>query len=129
MRSLLYTLHRARHLHQRQGASALGTKPPQDRRPARSAGRHLPPADDIDQPCWLDRQATTGIIVAVGNGLLDVEQRRLIPHTPLFFNQTSVPFDYRAGRADTQTAGSTSSRRFGPPSRRPSTCSASGSAM
>ena len=49
---------------------------------------------DLDQPAWLDGR-TTGIIVAVGNGLLDLEQRGLIPHTPLFFNQTSVPFDYQ----------------------------------
>jgi putative DNA primase/helicase len=33
----------------------------------------------------------------VNNGLLDVEKRQLIPHTPLFFNQTSVPFDYDQG--------------------------------
>src|SRR5262245_25772926 len=49
---------------------------------------------DLDQPAWLDGR-TTGMIVAVGNGLLDLGQRRLIPHTPLFFNQTSVPFDYQ----------------------------------
>jgi len=49
---------------------------------------------DLDQPAWLDGR-TSGIIVAVGNGLLDLEQRCLIPHTPLFFNQTSVPFDYQ----------------------------------
>lgn len=30
----------------------------------------------------------------IANGLLDVEGQRLIPHTPLFFNQTSVPFDF-----------------------------------
>ena len=49
---------------------------------------------DIDQPAWLDGR-TTGVIVAVNNGLLDVERRCLLPHTPLFFNQTSVPFDYQ----------------------------------
>lgn len=49
---------------------------------------------DIDQPSWLDDRATDGVIVAVANGLLDVEQKRLLPHTPKFFNQTSVPFDY-----------------------------------
>ena len=51
--------------------------------------------DDADQPCWLDDRST-GAIVAVENGLLDVEERRLLPHTPLFFNQTSVPFAYDA---------------------------------
>jgi putative DNA primase/helicase len=48
---------------------------------------------DVDQPGWLD-SATTGIIVATNNGLLDVERRTLLPHTPRFFNQTAVPFDY-----------------------------------
>jgi putative DNA primase/helicase len=51
-------------------------------------------SDDFDQPAWLDGR-TTGVIVAVANGLLEVERRRLIPHTPLFFNQTAVPFDYQ----------------------------------
>src|SRR5262249_41975076 len=49
---------------------------------------------DIDQPCWLDDCSEAGIIVSVANGLLDVEQKKLLPHTPLFFNQTSVPFAY-----------------------------------
>ena len=49
--------------------------------------------DDVHQPCWLDRR-TTGTIVAVANGLLDVEAQQLLAHTPQFFNQTSVPFDY-----------------------------------
>ena len=49
---------------------------------------------DIDQPSWLDDRAADGVIVAVANGLLDVKRNRLIPHTPQFFNQTSVPFDY-----------------------------------
>jgi putative DNA primase/helicase len=48
---------------------------------------------DRDQPSWLDDRET-GVIVAVANGLLDVETRRLLPHTPQFFNQTSVPFAY-----------------------------------
>ena len=51
--------------------------------------------NDVDQPGWLDGAATAdGVIVSVKNGLLDVEQQRLMPHTPQFFNQTSVPFDY-----------------------------------
>src|SRR5262249_45111110 len=33
-------------------------------------------------------------IVSVRNGLLDVSRRKLLPHTPQFFNQTTVPFDY-----------------------------------
>jgi putative DNA primase/helicase len=42
----------------------------------------------------LDDSVNSGVIVAVANGLLDVERKRLLPHTPQFFNQTSVPFDY-----------------------------------
>ena len=49
---------------------------------------------DVDQPGWLDGAAETGVIVSVKNGLLDVERRRLMPHTPNFFNQTSTPFNY-----------------------------------
>jgi putative DNA primase/helicase len=52
-------------------------------------------SDEFDQPSWLDKRST-GTIVAVANGLLDVEQRQLLPHTPQFFNQTSVPFGYDA---------------------------------
>jgi len=48
---------------------------------------------NVDQPTWLD-DTTTGVIVAVNNGLLDVERRRLLAHTPNFFNQTAVPFEY-----------------------------------
>jgi putative DNA primase/helicase len=47
----------------------------------------------VDQPSWLN-DASMGVIVAVNNGLLDVEARQLLPHTPQFFNQTFVPFDY-----------------------------------
>jgi putative DNA primase/helicase len=51
--------------------------------------------NEIDQPCWLDGDvAENGTIVSVKNGLLDVGGRRLLPHTPQYFNQTSVPFDY-----------------------------------
>jgi putative DNA primase/helicase len=48
---------------------------------------------DLAQPTWLDERKT-GTIVATTNGLLDVERQRLYPHSPLFFNQTAVPFDY-----------------------------------
>jgi hypothetical protein len=51
---------------------------------------------DRDQPSWLDDRKT-GVVVSVANGLLDVEGRRLLPHTPQFFNQTSVPFAYEPG--------------------------------
>src|SRR5262249_40856305 len=50
-------------------------------------------SDEIDQPCWIDGRPT-GTIVAVANGLLDVTSRQLHAHTPLYFNQTAVPFGY-----------------------------------
>jgi putative DNA primase/helicase len=50
---------------------------------------------NIDQPVWLDDRESDAI-VATDNGLLDIERRRLYPHTPLFFNQIAVPFDYDA---------------------------------
>jgi putative DNA primase/helicase len=52
--------------------------------------------DDIDQPYWLDERES-GPIVALKNGLLELVERgerRLLPHSPLFFNQTAVPFPY-----------------------------------
>jgi putative DNA primase/helicase len=51
--------------------------------------------NEIDQPSWLDGEAgSDSTIVSVKNGLLDVGSRRLLPHTPQYFNQTSVPFEY-----------------------------------
>lgn len=49
--------------------------------------------DDTNQPSWLDHR-NSGTIIAVGNGLFDLVTRDLYPHTPYFFNQTSVPFAY-----------------------------------
>ncbi len=51
-------------------------------------------SDEIDQPCWVDTHTTTGTIVAVANGLLDITSRQLHAHTPRYFNQTAVPFAY-----------------------------------
>jgi putative DNA primase/helicase len=51
--------------------------------------------EEHGQPQWLDGRAT-GSVVAVANGLLDVSTRQLLPHTPLYFNQTAVPFPYDA---------------------------------
>jgi putative DNA primase/helicase len=48
---------------------------------------------EFEQPGWLDGRET-GPIVAVNNGLLDITSRQLSPHTPMFFGQVSVPFDY-----------------------------------
>jgi putative DNA primase/helicase len=49
--------------------------------------------DDIDQPTWLEKESNANI-VSVRNGLLDIERGELLPHTPGFFNQTTVPFEY-----------------------------------
>ena len=51
-------------------------------------------SQDVQMPSWLDGRAYNGRIVACANGLLDVGTRTLLPHSPLFFNATSVPFDY-----------------------------------
>jgi putative DNA primase/helicase len=51
-------------------------------------------SSEFDQPSWLEGCDCNGTIVSVNNGLLDIGQRRLLPHTPRFFNQTAVPFDY-----------------------------------
>lgn len=48
---------------------------------------------ELEQPCWLDGR-NAGPVVAMRNGLLDIAARRLHPHTPLYFGQVSVPFDY-----------------------------------
>jgi putative DNA primase/helicase len=48
---------------------------------------------DFVQPCWLDGRRS-GQIVAVQNGLLDIDSRELYPHTPLYFSTVSVPFPY-----------------------------------
>ena len=50
-------------------------------------------ARHTDQPCWLDGRRT-GTIVACKNGLLDLDRRELLAHSPAFFNVVSVPFDY-----------------------------------
>jgi putative DNA primase/helicase len=50
-------------------------------------------ANSLDQPCWLNNR-DSGTIVATANGLLDIKQSLLYPHSPLFFNLTAVPFDY-----------------------------------
>jgi putative DNA primase/helicase len=47
---------------------------------------------DTDQPSWLDGIGPR--VVAVENGLLDLEHRVLIRHSPGYWNQTAVPFAY-----------------------------------
>jgi putative DNA primase/helicase len=51
-------------------------------------------SSDVEQPCWLDDRDIVGPVVATKNGLLDISTRKLHPHSPLFFNMTSVPFAY-----------------------------------
>lgn len=55
----------------------------------------------VDPPAWLDDEARRPApeIVAVRNGLLHVATRELQPHTPLFFNQHALSFDYDPGAA------------------------------
>lgn len=51
--------------------------------------------ETVDQPTWID--GSDRQVVAVDNGLLDLERRVLLPHSPLYFNQTAVPFAYDPG--------------------------------
>jgi putative DNA primase/helicase len=48
----------------------------------------------VGMPTWLGGREYNGLVVSVANGLLDVAGRELQPHTPRFFNATSVPFDF-----------------------------------
>jgi len=51
-------------------------------------------SNEFEQPCWLDHRDIAGPVVATTNGLLDISTRTLHPHSPMFFNVTSVPFAY-----------------------------------
>jgi putative DNA primase/helicase len=51
----------------------------------------------VEVPSWLDGAGDVpdaSRVIACANGLLDLTSRRLMPLTPLFFNRSSVPFDY-----------------------------------
>lgn len=50
--------------------------------------------ENVLQPSWLDSTNRGGLLVSCQNGLLDVNDRALLPHSPEFFNSTSVPFAY-----------------------------------
>jgi putative DNA primase/helicase len=55
--------------------------------------------EETDTPSWLERRdedPPAHELVAVGNGLLHVPTRRLLDHTPRFFNSVGVPFAYDA---------------------------------
>ncbi len=47
-------------------------------------------------PCFLDGrlQRDPASVIACQNGLLEINTRTLQPHTPAFFNNNAVPFDY-----------------------------------
>ena len=51
-------------------------------------------ADDTEAPCWTDGREIDGPVVAMTNGLLSIKTKKLLPHTPSFFNVTSVPFAF-----------------------------------
>ncbi len=57
-----------------------------------AAVTHLPRG--TQPPAWLNPGHGSTGIVACANGLLDVASRSLTAHTPNFFNEIAVPFDY-----------------------------------
>jgi putative DNA primase/helicase len=61
-----------------------------DLRDALAAVVHMD--ETIDQPSWLGIAGPP--VVAMANGLLRLEGRELLPHTPSYWNQTAVPFDF-----------------------------------
>jgi putative DNA primase/helicase len=49
-----------------------------------------------DMPCWLGPSSVSAEeVVACSNGLLHVPTRKLLPHSPTYFNQVGVPFAYQ----------------------------------
>jgi putative DNA primase/helicase len=48
--------------------------------------------ETTDQPSWI--AAAGPPVVAVANGLLRLDGRELLPHSPSYFNSTAVPFAY-----------------------------------
>ena len=59
---------------------------------------HLP--EDVAMPAGWTGRTYDGLLVSTANGLLDVEHREVLTHTPLFFNATSVPFDFDPDASD-----------------------------
>jgi putative DNA primase/helicase len=52
-------------------------------------------ATETEPPSWLQGgDCDPSEIIACRNGLLNIRSRALQPHTPRFFNNNSVPFDY-----------------------------------
>jgi putative DNA primase/helicase len=58
--------------------------------------------ETVNQPAWIDVPDTGALIVSCANGLLDVTERTLRPHTPQYFNQTAVPFNFDAEAPEPQ---------------------------
>jgi len=61
------------------------------------AATHL--GEDIHPPAWIEPGRSNPLppareLVATTNGLLHVATKKLYDHTPRFFNQVAVPFDY-----------------------------------
>lgn len=61
-----------------------------DLREAMAAIIHLD--ETTDQPSWIGVDGLP--VVAVANGLLRLDGRVLLPHTPAYWNQTAVPFNF-----------------------------------
>ena len=81
----------------------MGTWPPTIQHRPRSARYSTPLSagvyvvgDEREAPFWLstERADWPTDFVACRNGLLDVETRELIPHTPQFFSVNALPFDF-----------------------------------
>jgi putative DNA primase/helicase len=50
----------------------------------------------LNTPFWLNQEPhpDPALLIACKNGLLNIETRELLPHTPLLFNLNSLPYDY-----------------------------------
>jgi putative DNA primase/helicase len=57
---------------------------------ALAAATHL--GADLTAPAWLDDEGPD--VIPMANGLLELPDRTLHPHTPSFFSQHVLPFDY-----------------------------------
>lgn len=55
--------------------------------------------NEVDAPAWLNGGHTTSParLLAMGNGLLDLQTRELVPHTPELLNTYALGFDYDPG--------------------------------
>jgi putative DNA primase/helicase len=54
-------------------------------------------SDEIHAPAWLHGALTrpdAAKVIALGNGILDLETRKLLRHTKDFFSMNALPFDF-----------------------------------